>query len=65
MSAVDVPPVIKLEGVTKVFSTDEVDTHALATVDIEIARDEYVSIAGPSVCDGRVVAEPMELAATE
>jgi len=50
MNAADVPPVIKLEGVTKVFSTDEVDTHALATVDVEIARGEYVSIAGPSGC---------------
>jgi putative ABC transport system ATP-binding protein len=46
----DLPPVIRLEGVTKVFSTDEVDTHALATVDVEIARGEYVSIAGPSGC---------------
>jgi putative ABC transport system ATP-binding protein len=44
------PPVIKLEGVTKVFSTDEVDTHALAAVDIEITKGEYVSIAGPSGC---------------
>ena len=50
MSAPDVPPVIKLQEVTKVFSTDEVDTHALATVDVEIARGEYVSIAGPSGC---------------
>src|SRR3954464_9708342 len=44
------PPVIKLDGVTKVFVTDEVETHALATVDVEIARGEYVSIAGPSGC---------------
>ena len=50
MNTGDLPPVIKLEGVTKVFSTDEVDTHALATVDVEIARGEYVSIAGPSGC---------------
>jgi putative ABC transport system ATP-binding protein len=44
------PPVIKLESVTKVFATDEVETHALSDVEIEIARGEYVSIAGPSGC---------------
>jgi putative ABC transport system ATP-binding protein len=43
-------PVIKLDDVTKVFSTDEVDTHALSKVDMEIAAGEYVSIAGPSGC---------------
>src|SRR6476619_1649397 len=44
------PPVIKLEGVTKVFVTDEVETHALAAVDVEIAKGEYVAISGPSGC---------------
>lgn len=44
------PSVIKLENVTKVFATDEVETHALSDVSIEIARGEYVSIAGPSGC---------------
>jgi putative ABC transport system ATP-binding protein len=44
------PPVIKLEKVTKVFATDDVETHALSDVEIEIARGEYVSIAGPSGC---------------
>ena len=44
------PPVIKLDSVTKVFATDEVETHALSNVQIEIARGEYVSIAGPSGC---------------
>jgi putative ABC transport system ATP-binding protein len=43
-------PVIKLEGVTKVFLADEVETHALSEVSFEIARGEYVSIAGPSGC---------------
>ena len=43
-------PLIKLEGVRKVFYTDEVETHALAKVSIEIAKGEYVSIAGPSGC---------------
>src|SRR5882724_4893535 len=43
-------PVIELFGVSKVFLTDEVETHALAGVDLAIARGEYVSIAGPSGC---------------
>ena len=43
-------PLIKLEGVTKVFFTDEVETHALAGVHMEIGKGEYVSIAGPSGC---------------
>ena len=41
---------IRLEGVKKVFYTDEVETHALDNINIEIARGEYVSIAGPSGC---------------
>jgi putative ABC transport system ATP-binding protein len=43
-------PLLKLDGVTKVFLTDEVETHALAGVHMEIGRGEYVSIAGPSGC---------------
>ncbi|MGH9734481.1 MAG: ABC transporter ATP-binding protein [Candidatus Acidiferrales bacterium] len=43
-------PLLKLEGVTKVFLTDEVETHALADVHLQIAAGEYVSIAGPSGC---------------
>lgn len=42
--------IIKLEGITKVFYTDEVETHALSGVHLEIAAGEYVSIAGPSGC---------------
>ena len=41
---------IKLDGVTKVFLTDEVETHALAGIHLEIKRGEYVSIGGPSGC---------------
>jgi putative ABC transport system ATP-binding protein len=41
---------INLQGVTKVFLTDEVETHALAGIDLAIERGEYVSIAGPSGC---------------
>ncbi len=39
---------IKLEGVSKVFQTDEVETHALADVHLEIRKGEFVSIAGQS-----------------
>jgi putative ABC transport system ATP-binding protein len=48
MNALD--PLIHLEGVTKVFVTDEVETHALSGIHIDIQRGEYVSISGPSGC---------------
>ncbi len=41
---------IHLESVTKVFVTDEVETHALSGVHLQIHKGEYVSIAGPSGC---------------
>lgn len=41
---------IKMEGVKKVFFTDEVETHALEEIHLEINRGEYISIAGPSGC---------------
>jgi putative ABC transport system ATP-binding protein len=41
---------IHLEGVTKVFVTDDVETHALAGIHIDIQRGEYIAIAGPSGC---------------
>ncbi len=44
------PAVIKLDGITKVFSTEDVETHALSNISAEVARGEYVSIAGPSGC---------------
>ena len=43
-------PMIRLEGVTKVFLTDEVETHALSGIHLEIKNGEYVSISGPSGC---------------
>jgi len=43
-------PVISLSGVTKVFFTHEIETHALAGVHLEIRSGEFVSIAGPSGC---------------
>ena len=41
---------IRLEGITKVFHADEVETHALSNVHLEIKNGEFVSIAGPSGC---------------
>jgi len=46
----DNPSLIKLDGVTKVFLTDEVETHALSGIHMDIRKGEYVSIAGPSGC---------------
>jgi putative ABC transport system ATP-binding protein len=43
-------PLIRLEGITKVFYTDEMETHALAEVHLEIKEGEYVAIGGPSGC---------------
>jgi putative ABC transport system ATP-binding protein len=43
-------PLIHLEGLTKVFYTDEIETHALDGVHLDIEEGEYVSIAGPSGC---------------
>src|SRR4030088_3152118 len=41
---------ISLDGVTKVFVTDDVETHALAGIHIDVQRGEYIAIAGPSGC---------------
>jgi putative ABC transport system ATP-binding protein len=41
---------IQLNDVTKIFFTDEIETHALSGVTLDIDRGEYVSIAGPSGC---------------
>ena len=41
---------IELDGVTKVFTTEDVETHALSGIHLTINRGEYVSIAGPSGC---------------
>lgn len=42
--------VIQLEGISKVFETEEVRTHALANVNLSIGRGEYIAISGPSGC---------------
>jgi len=41
---------IHLDGLTKVFYTDDLETHALSGVHLDIFEGEYVSIAGPSGC---------------
>jgi putative ABC transport system ATP-binding protein len=41
---------ITLEGIRKVFYTDEVETHALSDVHLRIREGDYVAIAGPSGC---------------
>ncbi|KUM54372.1 ABC transporter ATP-binding protein [Rheinheimera sp. EpRS3] len=41
---------IKMAGITKIFSTDEMDTHALRGIDLEIYSGDFVSICGPSGC---------------
>src|SRR6266513_3541721 len=48
MSSTD--PLIHLADVKKVFYTDEVETHALSGIHLDIKKGEYLSIAGPSGC---------------
>ena len=43
-------PLIRLSDVRKIFLTDEVETHAVSGVHLDIRDGEYVSIAGPSGC---------------
>jgi putative ABC transport system ATP-binding protein len=43
-------PIVRLDRVSKVFLTDEVETHALSEIHLSIDRGEYVAIAGPSGC---------------
>ena len=41
---------IELKGVKKVFFADEIETHALSNIHLQIERGEYVAISGPSGC---------------
>lgn len=50
MTATAAAPLIQIEGLTKVFYTDEVETHALSGVHLEIRKGEYTAISGPSGC---------------
>jgi putative ABC transport system ATP-binding protein len=50
MSSTNGESLIRLEGVTKVFLTDEMETHALDGIHLDIHKGQYISIAGPSGC---------------
>lgn len=41
---------LKLESIAKVFTTDELETHALSDINLEIKKGEYISVSGPSGC---------------
>ena len=43
-------PLIEIENMTKVFYTDEVETHALSGVHLMVRKGEYVAMSGPSGC---------------
>ena len=43
-------PIIRLEGVKKVFYTEDVETHAVSDIHLNINKGEFVSITGPSGC---------------
>src|ERR1051325_7746315 len=58
------PALIQLQGVKKVFYTDEVETHALSDVHLDIREGEYVSIAGPSGCGKTTLLSLLGLLAT-
>lgn len=42
--------IISLSNVSKVFHTDEVETHALSEINLDIKNGEFISISGPSGC---------------
>jgi putative ABC transport system ATP-binding protein len=44
------PPIIRMSGLSKVFYTDEIETHALSEVQLEINQGEFLAISGPSGC---------------
>src|SRR5512146_3547897 len=43
-------PLIQIQDLTKVFFTDEVETHALSGVHLSVSKGEYVAMSGPSGC---------------
>ena len=43
-------PLLRLQDVKKVFYTDEVETHALSDMHLDVQQGEYISITGPSGC---------------
>ena len=45
-----IDPLIRLRGISRIFHTDEVETHALSRIDLDIRAGEYVAVCGPSGC---------------
>jgi ABC-type lipoprotein export system ATPase subunit len=43
-------PLIQIQDLTKVFYTDEIETHALSGIHLSVAKGEYVAMSGPSGC---------------
>ena len=43
-------PLIQIQDMTKVFYTDEIETHALSGIHLSINKGEYVAMSGPSGC---------------
>ncbi|GEA09779.1 ABC transporter ATP-binding protein [Alteromonas sp. KUL49] len=43
-------PIISLQNVSKIFRTDEIETHALSQINFDIQQGEFLSISGPSGC---------------
>ncbi len=41
-------PLIRLDGLTKVFETEDVETHALSNIHLNVHKGEWVAIVGPS-----------------
>ena len=48
--ALAIDPLIRMQGISKIFHTEDVETHALSRIDLAIRAGEYVAIAGPSGC---------------
>jgi putative ABC transport system ATP-binding protein len=48
--ALAIDPLIRMVGISRIFHTREVETHALSRVDLEIRAGEFVAICGPSGC---------------
>ena len=44
----DTPTLLQLDGIEKVFLTDEVETHALSAIHLGVKKGEWLAIVGPS-----------------